>query len=226
MTRSWLAPLALALMAMIGGLVLVAQFNSQARPAELTSLPVAELSTRIQTLADANAELRGALAEQRALLDEYQTAGAQGLSALDVSREELRRVRAYSGLAAVEGQGITVRVNGSLDAIAVNDLINELRNAGAEALAVDDTRVTASSVVVQGAGALEMDGAEIGRAFTLTAIGDPDGLLAALERPGGIVTQLEQFVQATIVVDQTSSVRVPATERDLAPEAAAPVGGE
>jgi uncharacterized protein YlxW (UPF0749 family) len=117
-------------------------------------------------------------------------------------------------------------VNGSLDAIAVNDLINELRNAGAEALAVDDTRVTASSVVVQGAGALEMDGAEIGRAFTLTAIGDPDGLLAALERPGGIVTQLEQFVQATIVVDQTSSVRVPATERDLAPEAAAPVGGE
>jgi uncharacterized protein YlxW (UPF0749 family) len=143
-----------------------------------------------------------------------------------VSREELRRVRAYTGLAPVEGQGIVVRVNGSLDAIAVNDLINELRNAGAEALAVDDTRVTASSVVVMGPGSLMMDGAEIGRSFTLTAIGDPDGLIAALERPGGIVTQLEQFVSATISVHQTGSVQLPATGRDLTPEAASGVGDE
>lgn len=220
MTRTWMAPLSLALIALVIGVAVVAQFRSQARPAELTSLPVAELSTRIQTLSDANAQLRTALADQRTLLRDYETAGAQGLSALDVSREELRRVRAFSGLAAVEGQGIVVRVDGSLDAIAVNDLLNELRNAGAEALAIDDTRITASSVVSQGARALEVDGAPIGRAFTITAIGDPDGLLAALERPGGIVTQLEQFVSATIMVNQTGSVRLPATTRDLSPQAA------
>ena len=104
---------------------------------------MAELSTRIQTLSEGNAQLRAALSEQRDLLAEYQAAGAQGISALDVSREELRRIRAYSGLSAVEGQGIIVRVSGDLDAIAVNDLINELRNAGAEALAVDGTRITA-----------------------------------------------------------------------------------
>jgi uncharacterized protein YlxW (UPF0749 family) len=205
------------------GIVLVAQFRSQSRPTELTSLPVAELSTRIQTLSEGNAQLRAALAEQRDLLAEYRAAGAQGFSALDVSREELRRIRGYSGLSAVEGQGIIVRVSGSLDAIAVNDLINELRNAGAEAVAVDDTRITASSVVVQGARALEIDGASVDRTFTLLAIGDPDGLIAALERPGGIVNQLEQFVSATITVSPAATLQVPATARDLTPEAATSV---
>lgn len=215
--------ISLAIFAVLIGIVLVAQFRSQARPTELTSLPVAELSTRIQTLSDGNAQIRAALAEQRDLLAEYQAAGAQGFSALDVSREELRRIRAFSGLSAVEGQGIIVRVSGSLDAIAVNDLINELRNAGAEAIAVDSTRITASSVVVQGARALEIDGAPMDRTFTLLAIGDPDGLIAALERPGGIVTQLEQFVSATITVSPAATLQVPATTRNLTPEAATSV---
>jgi uncharacterized protein YlxW (UPF0749 family) len=213
----------LAFIAFVIGLALVAQFRSQAGPTELTSLPVAELSTRIETLSEANAQLRTALAEQRALLADYRAAGAQGSSALDVSREELRRIRAYSGLAPVEGQGIVLRVNGSLDAIAVNDLVNELRNAGAEALAIDDTRLTARSVVSQGVSALEVDGAPIDRTFTLAAIGHPDGLVAALQRPGGIVAQLEQFVSATITITQTDTLRLPATEVDLTPEAAAPV---
>jgi uncharacterized protein YlxW (UPF0749 family) len=222
--RSTIAQVSLAIFALVIGVVLVAQFRSQSRPTELSSLPVAELSTRIQTVSEGNAQIRAALAQQRDLLAEYRAAGAQGFSALDVSREELRRIRAYSGLSAVEGQGIIVRVSGSLDAIAVNDLINELRNAGAEALAVDDTRITASSVVVQGARALEIDGADVDRTFTILAIGDPDGLIAALERPGGIVTQLEQFVSATITISPAATLQVPATARNLAPEAATSVG--
>lgn len=221
--RTWVAQVSLALIAMLIGITLVAQFRSQARPTALSSLPVAELSTRIQTLSDANRQLRTALAEQRDLLEEYQAAGAEGFSALDVSREEVRRIRAFSGLSAVEGQGILVRVSGSLDAIAVNDLLNELRNAGAEALSLDDVRVTASSVVVQGARTLEIDNVAIGRTFRLLAIGDADGLVAALQRPGGIVTQLEQFVRATITVSASEALQLPATARDLVPQAALPV---
>lgn len=221
--RTWLAQVSLALIALLIGITLVAQFRSQARPTALSSLPVAELSTRIQTLSDANRQLRIALAEQRDLLEEYQAAGAQGFSALDVSREEVRRIRGFAGLSAVEGQGIVVRVSGSLDAIAVNDLLNELRNAGAEALSLDDVRVTASSVVVQGARTLEIDNVAIGRTFRLLAIGDADGLVAALQRPGGIVTQLEQFVRATITVNPSEALQLPATARDLVPRAAVPV---
>ena len=75
--RTRVAQLSLALIALIG-FAIVAQFRSQARPTELTSLPVAELSARIQTLSDANGQLRAALLEQSDLLAEYRAAGPSG----------------------------------------------------------------------------------------------------------------------------------------------------
>ena len=57
----------------------------------------------------------------------------------------------------------------------------------------------------------------------IRAVGDPDGLLAALQRPGGIISQLKLFVRATIDVTQSQQVLIPATQRSLAPTVAKPV---
>jgi uncharacterized protein YlxW (UPF0749 family) len=219
------AQLSLFGVALLIGVLLVGQLRSQARPTEISSLPAQELSQLIDTLGDRNRELRTGLADLRETLREYRVAGSQGQSALDVSREDLRRITAFGGLAAVEGQGLVLEVEGALDAIALNDLINELRNAAAEAIAVDDVRVTHRSVAVQGPRALTLDGVEVGESFTISAIGDPDGLLTAMERPGGIIAQLEQFIQATIVARQSESISVPATQADLLPSVAETAGG-
>jgi uncharacterized protein YlxW (UPF0749 family) len=202
------------------GILLVGQLRSQARPVEITNLPAQDLSELIDTLGARNRELRTGLADLRETLREYRVAGSQGQSALEVSREDLRRIRAFGGLAAVQGQGLVLDVTGSLDAIALNDLVNELRNAGAEAIAVDDVRITHRSVAVQGPRGLIIDGVEIGESFTIRAIGSPDGLLAAMQRPGGIIAQLEQFIDATIVAAQSDAIRVPATATSLAPTVA------
>ena len=115
-----------------------------------------------------------------------------------------------------------MNIDGDLDAIAFNDLVNELRNAGAEAIAVDDVRVTARSVAIQGPRSLEVDGAQVGRRFTLRAIGSPDGLLGAMERPGGIISQLKLFISATIQIRQTESIELPASGVSLLPEIGTP----
>jgi uncharacterized protein YlxW (UPF0749 family) len=214
------AQLSLFAVAMLIGVLLVGQLRSQARPTEITSLPAQDLSELIDTLSARNRELRSGLADLRETLREYRVAGSQGQSALDVSREDLRRITAFAGQAAVQGQGLVLDVDGDLDAIALNDLVNELRNAGAEAIAVDQVRITNRSVAVQGPTALMIDGVEIGQHFTLSAIGSPEGLLSALERPGGLIAQLEQFINATIVARQSASIVLPATEVDLAPTTA------
>ena len=221
--RGRAAQISLAVVALVIGLLLVGQLRSQARPTELSSLSAQDLSTLIETLSQRNRELRSGLSDVQGQLREYRLAEAQGQSLLDVSREDLRRITAFGGGGAVEGQGIVVNVTGDLDAIALNDLINELRNAGAEALAVDGVRITAASVCVQGASSLEIDGTPIGQTFVIRAVGDPDGLLAALQRPGGIISQLKLFVHATIDVTQTQQVLIPATQRSLAPTVAKPV---
>jgi uncharacterized protein YlxW (UPF0749 family) len=221
--RSTAAQLSLFAVALLIGVLLVGQLRSQARPVEISSLSAPELTELIETLGARNRELRGGLADLRETIRDYQFAGPQGQSALDVTREDLRRITAFAGLAPVEGQGIALEVSGNLDAIALNDLLHELRNAGAEAIAVDGVRITHRSVAVQGPRGLVVDGHEVGTTFTLEAIGSPEGLLATLERPGGIIAQLEQFIDATIVATQTSDMVLPASETPLAPSVAQPV---
>lgn len=221
--QSRVAQATLFAVAMLIGLLGVGQLNSQARPNEVSSLTAPELSTLIETLTARNRELRTGLADIREQLRQYQLSGPQSESALQVSREDLRRISAFGGLAAVDGQGIVMDVDGDLDAIALNDLINELRNAGAEAIAVDDVRVTAGSVATEGPRALELDGVEVGQRFTLRAIGSPDGLFGAMQRPGGIISQLKLFIRATIQIRQTETLELPASARSLVPVVGEPV---
>jgi uncharacterized protein YlxW (UPF0749 family) len=217
------AQLSLFVVALLIGVLAVGQLRSQARPAEISTLSAQELSTLIETLTTRNRELRTGLADIREQVRQYQVSGPQSQSALQVSREDLRRITAFGGLAAVDGQGIEMDVNGDLDPIALNDLVNELRNAGAEAIAVDGVRITARSVAIQGPRALKIDGVDVGRRFTLRAIGSPDGLLSAMQRPGGIISQLKLFISATIEIRQVQSLVLPASAVSLLPVVGKPI---
>ncbi len=218
-----IAQLSLFAVAIIIGVLLVGQLRSQARPIELSSLSAQELSTLVETLSARNVELSDGLANLREQIRDYERAELQGQSAIEVTQENLEGLAAFAGLRAVEGQGLVLEIEGSFDPVAVNDLLYELRNAAAEAIAVDDIRITASSVAVLGTGAIEIDGVPIDRSFTVTAIGSPAGLRAAIERPGGILTLLQQSIDAVFVVEERDNLVVPATERDLAPQVAQPV---
>ena len=218
-----LAQVSLFGVAVLIGVLLVGQLRSQARPTEISTLSAQELSQLVDTLSDRNRQLRSELSDLQQTLREYNAAGTEGQSALDVSREDLRRITAFGGLAPVEGQGIVLQVTGDLDAIALNDLLNELRNAGAEALAVDAIRITHRSVAVQGPVSLLIDGKQVGTSFTLSAIGSPDGLLSTMERPGGIIAQLQQFIDASIIATQSTEITLPATDVSLVPQVAKPV---
>ena len=216
--------ISLTVVTVLLGMLFVVQILAYTRPSEISEMSAQDLSELIETLSSGNRQLRTAVVDLRNQVREYRDAQAQGESLLDVAGADLERVGAFAGQLPVEGQGIVVAVDGRLDAVALNELLNELRNAGAEALAVDDTRITAASVAVEGEDSLEIDGVEVGASFSIRAIGSPDGLLTALERPGGIVSQLEQFIQATIDARSAQRIQLPASERDLTPQVAQTAG--
>ena len=215
-----IAQLSLFGVAIIIGVLLVAQLRSQARPIEMSTMSAQELSTLIESLSARNVELSDGLGDLREQIRDYERAEIDGQSNVAIGEEDLDRIRAFAGLGAVEGQGVLIRVEGSFDPKAVNDLIYELRNAGAEAIAIDNVRVTARSVAVLGTSAIEIDGVAIDRTFEITAIGSPDGLASAIARPGGILRLLQQSIDARFDVVQRDNLTLPATERDLAPQAA------
>ena len=218
-----IAQLSLFAVAILIGVLLVGQLRSQARPLELSSLTAQELSTLIETLSARNIELTDALTDLREQVREYERAEVEGQSDLATTEEVLLGISAFGGLIPVEGQGIEIAAEGSFDPIAINDLVHELRNAGAEAIAIDEIRITARSVAVLGTSAIEIDGVAIGPSFTIRAIGSPDGLRAAIERPGGILRLFEQSIDARFTLTQVNRLVLPATARDLTPSAATPV---
>lgn len=218
-----IAQLSLFAVALVIGILLVGQLRSQAPAIELSSLSAQELSQLIETLSSRNVELGDALSDLREQIRSYELAQVQGQSTLDLTESELERIAAFGGLRAVEGQGIILTMAGPFDATAVNDLIYELRGAGADAIAVDDIRITASSIAVLGPGVIEIDGTALGPTVEIRAIGSPEGLESTLLRPGGLLTLLEQSIDAQFQIEQRTDLELPATRRDLAPQAARPV---
>jgi uncharacterized protein YlxW (UPF0749 family) len=100
----------------------------------------------------------------------------------------------------------------------VEELINELRNAGAEAIGAGGVRVVNGVVVTGAPGAASIDSARLGPVFELSAIGAPDKLTGSLTRSGGVIAQLaatEPLVSVTVTpVDR---IELPATARSLVP---------
>jgi uncharacterized protein YlxW (UPF0749 family) len=218
-----LAQLSLFGVALVIGMLLVGQLRSQARPLELSTLSAQELSELVTTLRGRNVELADALSQRNELIRTYEVASVDGRPTVDERQAEIDRIEAFGGLRAVVGQGIVIRMEGAFDPTAINDVIFELRGAGAEAIAVDDVRITARSVAVLGSAAIEIDGVELGRVVEIQAIGSPSGLETAMRRPGGQLTLLEQSLGVQFQVTQDQRLTLPATDRDLAPQAATPV---
>jgi uncharacterized protein YlxW (UPF0749 family) len=221
--RRTVAQLSMAIVAIVVGVLLIGQLRSQAPAIALSGLSAQELSDLIGTLRAGNAQLSDALTNVRQQVAEYERLDVAGQSTLTLTREDVIRFSAFAGLLAVEGQGIVMDIQGQFQPTNVNDLIHELRSAGAEAIAIDQVRITASSVAVRGTGTIEIDGVEIGNPFRVTAVGAPDGLQAALERTGGILSLFEHEIDASWAIEQQQNVTVPATVRDLTPQVAEPV---
>ena len=72
------------------------------------------------------------------------------------------------------------------------DLLQELRDAGAEVVQYGANRVVASSWFSSSGGQLQVDGQPLSRPFTVLAIGDKATMASALNIPGGIVETLRR----------------------------------
>ncbi|HEX6349550.1 MAG TPA: DUF881 domain-containing protein [Candidatus Dormibacteraeota bacterium] len=126
---------------------------------------------------DALATDAGTLSARRAAL---QSGGDQ--QAVDQLNAELAQLRMVDGLTAVHGPGVVITVDAPLTALDLQDAVDSLRVAGAEALALNDQRLVTGSVIKGGNQSLEVDGAPVRGPWTLSAIGDPTRLAGAADQ--------------------------------------------
>jgi uncharacterized protein YlxW (UPF0749 family) len=211
--------LSLAIVAAILGLLVVIQLRAQSAGSGLDTLSAQELTVLVANLNTRNDQIRGEIATTETELTALKAAQARGDTSVDQLTLDLARVRAWTGLDAVTGSGIRVTVAGPIAGAGIQDLLNELRNAGAEALAIEAVRAVPGTVVAGDPGGLSVDNTALGDPFEISAIGNPATLTGSLTRAGGIVAQLAAtFPDATLTVVPIDTLQLPATTRNLDPK--------
>jgi uncharacterized protein YlxW (UPF0749 family) len=198
----------LTLVAFILGILLVVQLRSTSRAANV-ALTTSDQARVLSGLVDSNAGLRQEIAQLEEQLTRLNPADTQASNQALVA--DLKRLMVMSGGADVSGPGVRVEVSGQINPLDMQDLLNELRNAGAEAMALDGTRIIVRSVVARDGNDLVLDGHVLIPPYTLEAIGQSDTIDTALLRKGGLVGLLEYaYPGLKITVTKVDGLILPA----------------
>jgi uncharacterized protein YlxW (UPF0749 family) len=210
--------LSVALVAGLLGILAVGQFRGQAGAPALAGLSATDLTQLIANLTTGNDELRTEITDLRDQAAHLTEAHDRGDTTVDELAGDLARIRAWAGLTAVSGQGIAITARGRIGGDGVEDLLNELRNAGAEAISVDGVRIVSGVVVAGAPGALSVENNAIGEAFEIRAVGSPQILTGTLTRTGGVIAQIgATYPDAQLTVTPVDMLSLPATDRTLIP---------
>ena len=111
---------------------------------------------------------------------------------------------------------------GKVSAPVLLDAIQELRDAGAEAIEVNNVRMVASSYFGPAASGVEIDGVLVTQPYTILAIGDPQTISSAMLIPGGLSENIRNL-GATITITQEKELVVAALHTLREPRYARPV---
>lgn len=197
--RSTSGGIAVAIVALLLGVLAVSQFRSQDVYSRSLQLETpASLTTLIASIADKNSALREEIFDLRLRVIAARDSVATGGFSLTEAERQLSQLRVFAAQDAVTGAGVKVTVTGSFDDKAMSDLVNELRNSGAEAIAINDRRVGPRSWFGPGgSGAIVVDGVTIAGPWSVRAVGATDVLHVAITRIGGIIEQFKLIYRGT-----------------------------
>lgn len=194
------------------GIMISTQIQTQTRlMSDLSLQSTSDLSIMLKNLTDKRWQLSQAIAEAEDNLVSYQTAYRSDSELLERVNRELEQLDLINGTSAVEGPGIRISVAGNMIPSDLMVVLNELWGAGAEAVAINDFRVTATSGIsyleTSSKTYLTCDKNVIQEPIYIYAIGNADTLEKSLTMPGGIVDNLSLY-QVHLFVEKQELVQM------------------
>lgn len=137
-------------------------------------------------------EIRG-LETSLTLLESQSTSEQEAQRA---AQQRLDALGILAGTAPARGPGIVLTIRdpgGTVSAPVILDAIQELRDAGAEAIEVGDQRVVAQTWFKDAdGGGLSVSGKRVTAPYIIRAIGDSNTLAGAMEIPGGVTATVRR----------------------------------
>lgn len=171
-----------------------------------------DLDRELSSLLKTEFDLRSGTDSQRAALElAEQDAATQGI---------------LSGRLPAEGPGIEITIvegDTKISASRMFNVLEELRNAGAEVIEVNGIRMVTSSYFVDADRGIVIDGIAASAPYRWAVIGDPLTLQPAMEIPGGALPTIRTN-GGTTTIEQRELIEVKAVREPDEPEFARPGG--
>ncbi len=137
--------------------------------------------------------------------------------ALEKELSELNRVLGYTD---VSGKGLVITLqdadasdNGYTNDNLIHDLdlvdiVNELFNAGAEAVSINGQRIIRSTAINCNGNVVRINNEKVSVPFVIKAIGSPEGLYGTMTRPGGYLSLMKNG-SIKIKIEKKDELSVP-----------------
>ena len=184
-----------------------------------------ELVTELQKVRDEKEVLLEQISALEEQIKEIESSESKENVLIKTLNEELERYKMFAGLIDVEGQGIVITIdnppvdmNYAYDTNFVYDyhlllsLVNELNAAGAEAISINDQRITGRSEIRAAGNSININLIPQQAPFVVKAIGSSDTLDGAVSHRFGIVSQIRDK-RYLIEVKKSDNVRIPKFSR-------------
>jgi uncharacterized protein YlxW (UPF0749 family) len=221
-----------ALLALLG-FALAVQVRSNQADALLVSARPEDLVQILDELDNRGERLRAEVESLTAAQQRLSSGSDSAASALEDARRRTLVLGVLAGTSPARGPGVRVTITdpgGKVSASLLLDALEELRNAGAEAMQLEGAteeggttavRVVASTSLVDEPGGVVVDGVRLASPYRFVVIGDPATLSGALAIPGGVDDSVRQLGGSTDVT-RADEVRVTALHALTTPRYARP----
>lgn len=223
--NSWIAPVSV-MCVVLGFMIATAWVTDQTRASRLNLLSPAQRN-RVQSgnidMETAIQETQAEVAKLRAEKTKLENAMASQTSSTKALNDSLQEVKILAGLTDIEGPGVRVELRDSkkpasgifpadliIHDVDVLKVVNELWNAGAEAITVNNHRVVGGTSFRCVGSVILVDDVKIASPVIIRAIGDPDTLKGALDLPEGVLSDFRDIDPAMANVSKVDQQRLPA----------------
>lgn len=220
------AQTAIAAAAMVISFAVTLQVKSVQRNISLAApnmQRIESLTAELMKEKDKSDNLYRQLIEYKNDLDEFKNLSNQNSDFSGILAKQLKDAEIAAGLVEVSGPGIVFKMDdskvkpntssGFANYYLVHDsdilmAINELRDAGAEAISINGERLLATSEVRCAGSVLSVNNNRYSAPYEIRAIGEPDKLESALSLRGGVIETLK-LSEIETSIKKSSSVTVP-----------------
>ncbi|MFZ5899358.1 MAG: DUF881 domain-containing protein [Bacillota bacterium] len=214
---------AISIVALILGLLMAFQFRTHQLPPTVISPDRAQALT--QELKELDKELNALSAEASDLEAKLLNAQKGVEEARAALNNEITKNKMLAGLVPVKGPGVELILryapqdNRSTHLFTLRDedllrVVNELRAASAEAIAINDQRVVDTTEIRLAGSYINVNLTRIVPPYRIVAIGNPEELRKMLEMPDGVVPTFQSW-GIDVQLKTVDEIEIPAYQGNL-----------